>query len=354
MPRRGSRAPSAIPTTPSRVSRPATRCSRAATLAGAREHFETALVLADLDPAAARDATERLRTNYPEWRTRRVVAVQVLADEALRADPAWRFQLRFAWIGVSQALAPLLDVSFVVTSVAPFRSAGAGYDLPSITAAARAQHPALPSAEGVLCVATGVPAPKQPGAWKAGEAELLGRVLAIRLARGEVASRVLVHEVVHLYGGVHVSPEVDALMNPSGTSLAMDPWNAAILRATRARRFGPDGIEANVLPHVDLGTTIEAYRAALRANVALRNAGIVEALGASGGSVRGAAPGVREATRMDEHLGDVAGLLARLLLRDGQPAGSARMWDAASRLYAPGDPRARIAARNARALAGVD
>jgi tetratricopeptide (TPR) repeat protein len=321
--------------------------------AAARPHLETALVLADLDPSAAHRAAARLRASAPEWRTRRIVPVYALADETLRADPAWRFQLRFAWIGVSQALASLLDVSFVVTGVAPFRSEGAGFDLPAITAAARAQHPALPASDGILFVATGVPAPKQPGAWKAGEAELLGRVLTVRLARGEVASRALAHEVIHLYGGVHVSPDVDALMNPSGTSRAMDPWNAAILRATRARRFGPGGIEANVVPHVDLATTIEAYRAALRANVALRNAGIVEALGESGGSARGAASGLRDAMRLDEHLGDVAAFLAQLLLRDGRPAGAARMWSVAAQLYGPGDPRARIAARNARALAGV-
>jgi tetratricopeptide (TPR) repeat protein len=170
--------------------------------AGAREHFETALVLADLDPVAARDATERLRTNYPEWRTRRVVAVQVLADEALRADPAWRFQLRFAWIGVSQALAPLLDVSFVVTSVAPFRSASAGYDLPAITAAARAvsrtalgrRRPA--SRRGCLAEA----ARRVEGR----QAELLGRVprSGLRAARSQPRARA---QVVHLYGGVHVS-----------------------------------------------------------------------------------------------------------------------------------------------------
>lgn len=318
----------------------------------AREHFETALVLADLDPAAGRRAAGRLRATYPDWRERRVVPVYALADEALRADPAWHFQLRFAWIGVSQALAPLLGVSFVVTGVAPFQSAGAGFDLPAIAAAARAQQPGLPS-DGIVFVATGLPTPKQPGTWKAGEAELLGRSLAVRLARGEVSSRVLAHEVIHLYGGVHVSPEVDALMNPSGTSLAMDPWNAAILRATRARRFGPGGIEENVLPHVALAATIAAYRSALRANVALRNAGIVEALGESGGSVRGAASGVRRAMDLDEHLGDVASFLAQLLLRDGQPAGAARMWDVAARLYAPGDARSRIAARNARSLAGV-
>ncbi|RIL06851.1 MAG: hypothetical protein DCC71_05125, partial [Proteobacteria bacterium] len=319
--------------------------------AGAREHLETALALADLDAATGVRAAERLRAAYPDWRARRVVWVHALADEMLRADPAWRFQLRLSWMALSQALDPLLGVRFALASAAPFRSAGAGFDLPPITRAALAQAGRLP-ADGVVFVATGRPVPRVQGSWKRGEAELLGRVLAVRLARGEVTSRVLAHEVVHLFGGVHVNPDVDSLMNPSGESRVLDPWNAAILRATRGRGFGPGGIEANVLSRIDLDATLAAYRGALRANFALRNAGVAEALAGPGGSLRAGAADVRSATALDEHLGDVASFVAQLLLHDGQRAGAALMWDAAGRLYGPADARGRRALRNAQALAG--
>jgi len=316
----------------------------------AREHLESALVLADIDPASGRRAAELLREHFAEWRERRVVWVHAFADEVLRGDPAWRFQVRFAWLSVSQALEPLLGVRFVVADLGEFRSEGAGFDLSPILEAGRRQNPGLPQ-QGVVAFFTGRPSPRAAGAWKQGEAELLGRVLAVRLARGEVASRVLAHEVLHLYGAVHVNPEVDALMNPAGQSLALDPWNAAIVKATRGREFGPGGIEANVLPHVDLATMIAAYRAALGANVAMRNAGVVEALEAGGGSARAAAPQARVAMQLDEHLGDVANLVAQLLVRDGRPAAAAQAWENAARLYGPATPRGRRALQNARALA---
>ena len=315
----------------------------------AREHLESALVLADLDPASGRRAAELLRTHFADWRERRVVWVYAFADEVLRENPAWRFQLRFAWLSISQALEPWLGVRFAVAGLGTFRSEGAGFDLSPILAAGRRQNPGLPQ-QGVVAFFTGRPSPRAAGAWKLGEAELLGRVLAVRLARGEVASRVLAHEVLHLYGAVHVNPEVDALMNPSGRSLALDPWNAAIVGATSGRDFGPGGIDANVLPHADLATLIAAYRAALGANVAMRNAGVAEALEAGGGSARAAAPQARVAMQLDEHLGDVANLVAQLLVRDGRPAAAVQAWETAAQLYGPATPRGRRALQDARAL----
>jgi len=143
---------------------------------------------------------------------------------------------------------------------------------------------------------------------------------------------------------------VESLMNPSGHSVVVDPWNAAIVRATRGRSFGPGGIDANVLPHVDVAATIAAYEGALRANLTMRNTGVVDAMQANAGSVRAAAPALREAMQLDEHLGDVTSFVAQLLLRDGRPDGAARMWELSARLYPPGDPRGRAAERNARAV----
>ena len=318
--------------------------------ADAREHLESALVLSDLDPASGARAAALLRERFEDWRARRIVPVHAYADEVLREDPAWRFQLRFAWLVLSKALEPLLGVRFVVVDFGVFRSAGAGLDLAPIVAAGLRQHPEA-SSNGVVFFATGRPVPRARGAWRQGQAELLGRVLGVRLARGEVSSRVLAHEVLHLYGAVHVNPEVESLMNPSGRSLTVDPWNTAIVRATRDRRFGPGGIEANLLSHADLGATIAAYRVALGANVALRNAGVTAALEASQGSLRAAAPQVRNAVQLDEHLGDVADLVAQLLLRDGRPAAAVRAWETAAALYGVESPRGRRARRNAVAIA---
>jgi tetratricopeptide (TPR) repeat protein len=318
-------------------------------LARANDHLESALVLADLDPTSGLRAAALLHEHAPAWRARRVVWVHAFADEVLREEPAWRFQQRFAWLSVSQALEPLLGVRFVVVSLGSFQSAGAGLDLSPIFESGRRQHPEVPES-GVVAFATGRPSPRAAGFWRQGVAELLGRFLAVRLARGEVVSRVLAHEVLHLFGGVHVNPDVDSLMNPSGRSLVIDPWNAGIVAATRARDFGPGSIETNVLAHADLDHLIAAYRAALGSNVALRNAGVVEALEGARGSVRAAAPKAREAMQLDEHLGDIASLVAQLLLRDGRRAGAASLWETSARLYGPETARGRRARQNARAL----
>ena len=92
------------------------------------------------------------------------------------------------------------------------------------------------------------------------------------------------------------------------------------------------------------------WRDALQANVAMRNAGILDALEANAGSARASAAQIGAATVIDEHLGDVASLLAQLLLRDGRRAQATQMWIAAGRLYGPADPRGAAALRNARAL----
>jgi tetratricopeptide (TPR) repeat protein len=315
----------------------------------ARAHLEFALALSDLDPASGQRAAALLHEHFDDWRARRIVPVHAYADEVLRVDPAWRFQLRLAWLAVSQALDPLLGVSFVVVDQGAFQSAGAGLDLGPIIASGLRQHPEAPTS-GVVFFATGRPIPRAAGSWQRGQAALLGNVLGVRLAPGEIASRVLAHEVMHLFGAIHLNPEVESLMNPSGDSFVVDPWNAAIVRATRVRSFGPGGIEANVLSRVDRSATIAAYAAAFGTNVTLRNAGIVAALDANQGSARAAAPQARSAVQLDAHLGDVADLIAHLLLRDGQPAAAVRAWETAAALYGPDSTQGRRAQRNALAV----
>ena len=83
----------------------------------------------------------------------------------------------------------------------------------------------------------------------------------------------------------------------------------------------------------------------------MRNAGVVEALAGRRrlGARRGAAA-LRAAMQLDEHLGDVTSFVAQLLVRDGRPAARRRCGSCSARLYGPGDPRARVAERNARAV----
>jgi hypothetical protein len=85
-------------------------------------------------------------------------------------------------------------------------------------------------------------------------------------------------------------------------------------------------------------------------NLALRNAGVVDALEESRGSVRGAAHPIRRAIALDAHLGDVASFVGELLRRDGHPRAAAHLFEIAGQLYGTGDPRGRRAFERARAL----
>lgn len=312
--------------------------------AEAARRLESVLWLADLDPSSARAAWALLTRLDPAWSERRAVPVHSFADESIRAHPGWEFRLRLAWLAVSQALDPVLGVRFLPAAMGVFSSRESSAVLEAIDAAFRAQAGPT-AAEGVLAAFTERPPPRR-GAQRLGQAEFLGRRMAVRLETQPGPSRVLVHEVLHLYGGVHVADDVESLMNPSGAALVLDPLNARIARELRARRFHGD-LETDVFPFIDLEATTRAYEAALRANLRLRRAGMVEAIEAAATSryeARRVAGRVRE---LDPHLGDVARFVSLLLWRDERRASAASLLEVAARLYGPRTAEGRRAARDA-------
>jgi len=288
----------------------------------------------------------------PERRAWRTVPVHSWADETIRRQPGWRFRVRLAWLGASRALGPLLETYFVPAEIGSFASQGASDALDTIDAAFRAQTARAP-AEGVLAAFTERAPPRAAGPQRLGQAEFLGRHLAVRLlpetAAGPAASHVLLHEVLHLYGAVHVNPDVASLMNPTGDATGLDRMNARIVRETRVRTFHGD-LERDVLDRIDLEATTLAYEDAMRANFAMRQAGLIEALQAAATSpveARHAAVRVRE---LDPHLGDVARFVALLLLRGDKPASAAMLLETAAQLYGPGTARGREAAAQAETI----
>jgi tetratricopeptide (TPR) repeat protein len=307
--------------------------------------LESILWLADLDPGAASAAWVLLVRLDPAWRGRRAVRVDSWADESIRAHPGWRFRLRLAWLAASQALDPLLGVRFLPATLQEFASRDAPASLEAIDAAFRAQVARAP-AEGILAAFTERAPPRGRGAQRLGQAEFLGRRLIVRLESEPGASRVLLHEVLHLYGGVHVADDVESLMNPAGGALSLDPLNARIVRELRGRRFH-GALDPDVFAVVDLEATTRAYEEALRTNLALRRAGLAEAVEDAAGSrvaARRAAARVRE---LDPHLGDVARFVSRLLWRGGRPASAASLLEVAARLYGPRTPQGRQAGEDA-------
>jgi tetratricopeptide (TPR) repeat protein len=306
---------------------------------------ESLLWLADLDPGTAGEAWSLLVRLDPAFRDWRVVRVDSFADESIRAHPGWQFRLRLAWLGVNRALGPLLEVCFLPITLRGFSSRGASDSLEAIDAAFRAQTPRVPE-EGVLAAFTERAAPRASGGQRLGQADFLGRRLSVRLETQPGPSRVLLHEVLHLYGAVHLADDVESLMNPSGEASGLDELNARIAREIRVRRFRGD-LESDVLDVVDLEGTTRAYEDALRTNLLLRRAGLAEAMQLATRSPLEARRTATQVRELDPHLGDVARFVSLLLWRGEKPASAAFLLETAARLYGPRTARGRQAAEEA-------
>jgi hypothetical protein len=242
----------------------------------------------------------------------------------------------------------VLDTRFVPIAIDSFEVAESPGDLDSIHEAFRASTRA--PAAGILAAVTEHAIPDDLAVAKKGVAELLGRTLVVRVSPGSTESRVLAHEILHLYGAIHVLDGVDTLMNPTGTSFVLDAPSIRIVRALRNRAFGPGGIEKNVLPWIDLAETVAAYRAALSVNLKMREAGIMDAMGLRGGPSHQVERRVQQATQLDPHLADVARLVAVLMIADGRRSEALPLLKLSSQLYGETNPRGREVAEEARLL----
>ena len=294
--------------------------------------------LADVDPGASRAAIQELSEIDPAWKKRIVVPVHVYADQSVRAEPGWRARMRLVWRSLSVALDPLLHLLFIPVSISEFDSSGSSSTLAGIEQAFRRTAGVLPSS-GMIAAFTDRQPPEGGGMWRLGVAEFLGRVMVMRLAPGEISSRTLAHEAMHVFGAVHVSDERGSLMNPSGNSLNIDPSNIEITRLMRTRRFGPGGMDANVIPYVDVPKLSRAYVGALSRNLKARSRGLKEADRSRGESRYIASQLGQDATSMDTNLGDVSAFTAVLMLRQGRHEDAIALFSAAGRLYGPNTPR---------------
>jgi hypothetical protein len=278
-----------------------------------------------------------------------VVPVITWADESVTGHPGWRGRVRALWRGVSDTLGPILDTAYVPVSIRTFSSVGADDRLASIDREWRlAQAPAPP--QGILAGFTERGVPRQTGTWRLGQADFVGRRLLVRLEPGATASRPLVHELLHLYGAVHVADDLPSIMNPSGGTSTLDPGNARIVEELRLRRFIDAGPAVTLLENADAGALTEAYAAALRRNLSFRRLGVIEGLAARSESRILAAQKIRAAASLDDHLGDVSRFLAQLLLAQQRVGEAADLLEIASILYGLDSSQGRESARDAEAL----
>ena len=94
-----------------------------------------------------------------------------------------------------------------------------------------------------------------------------------------------------------------------------------------------------VMASPDIAEATSAYRRVLRANLAFRRLGVMEALEQNPDSRIGAKRAAQSSLALDSHLADVSRFVARLLVANEQPAGSILLLETAARLYGPRTPR---------------
>lgn len=320
--------------------------ARSALLAGRPELaaplLEKVAWLGDVDPGATAEALELLAAVDPDAPAR-AVPVHVYANAGARADEGWRFRIRTRWANVSTSLARVLGSRFVVLGIEPFE-AGTGADIPSgFASLVRVEAPEYGIVAGMLGESATQGADGSERAdRRVGAAEFLGRRLLVRLEPGAPGERLLAHEILHLYGAVHVPASSASLMNSTGDSQVVDAANRRILMLTRERIFGPGGVERNLLPGLDLSAAIDAWGGALRLDLALRGPELARAVAASGLTPGAAGP--------DPHLGDVAHWVAALLVAEGRRDEGALLLDAASALHGSQTAAGRAEAERARGL----
>jgi hypothetical protein len=291
-----------------------------------------------------------LRQIDPAWATRRIVRVHCYADESVREDPHWRWRLRLLWLTLSRALGPILDTAFVPVSLKAFRSERGGPDLLSIDAAMRRQVDDSPE-QGIVAVFTQRSVPSDGREWRSGQAELLGERMVIRLVPETTMSRTMVHETLHLYGGVHLSTEFDSLMNPGGGSLQVDELNLRIALLTRERRFYRDvGIEGDVLRYTDSDELLAAYLQLLEFNLRPRNRDLLRANDESTRSKALAAQLTWEATELDDHMAQVSEFLGRLYLRRNRLEDARNFYELAAKLHGLGTVEGQAAREEVRRI----
>jgi len=313
------------------------------------ESLERAVWLFDLDPQSAASAVDLLTQISERWHGRPIVPVHLYADEAIRAEVDWKFRLRTALLSAANTLADPIGVRLVTASVSGFDSADVPADLGSIHAAFT-RVTASPPGPGILAAFTARPFPETHGETKRGIAEFLGRRLTVRFPPPEWKSRALAHEILHLYGAMHVSDDVESLMNPSGDSLKLDSLSHRTVTAMRWRSFESGRLDQDILPRVDLHEVIDAYLDVLGTNLAFRQLAIDE-ITRPGQPSRGAsADRVHERERQDPELADVMRIVAALMLSDGRRTEAVSLFETAAHLYGRETQRGAAASRHAEEL----
>jgi tetratricopeptide (TPR) repeat protein len=198
----------------------------------------------------------------------RVVRIKAVADEAFRENEDWEKEIRGHLAWSDEKLRELAGIGLELVAVKPWRTHG-GSAMTLLLDELRAGVE-KDGAEAVIGF-TGHPPPaamtflagaptRYPLPFTTGIAFPLGdRAVIRRTDWPELTRHTLIHEVAHLFGGLHVEEESILETDTNRMSFRLDPFNRRVLDLTRDRDFDREVWE---IPRDELAALVALYRQA--------------------------------------------------------------------------------------------
>lgn len=198
----------------------------------------------------------------------RVVRIKAVADEAFREKKNWEKEIREHLAWSDEKLRELADIGLDLVAVEPWRT----HQSSAMTLLLNELRAGVEKdgAEAVIGF-TGHPPPatmrylrgssvRYPVPFTAGIAFPLGdRAVVRRTQWKELTRHTLIHEIAHLFGGLHVNEKSILGTDAEGMSFQLDPFNRQVLDLTRDRSFDR-GIRE--IPRDELTALLDLYRRA--------------------------------------------------------------------------------------------
>lgn len=197
--------------------------------------------------------------------TVRVLQVKAVADETFRERDDWEREIREHVAWADEKMRELTAVGFELVAVEPWTTHG-GSSMTLLLSELRAGVP-KDGADAVFGF-TGHPPPATmsllPGGmvtyplpFTAGIAFPLGdRVVIRRTEMSTLTRHTLIHEVAHLFGGLHVDDRSILETDTNRMSFRLDPFNERVLALTRSRDFD---VDVRQMPRGEIAALVDLY-----------------------------------------------------------------------------------------------
>ncbi len=198
----------------------------------------------------------------------RVIRVKAVADEAFREKTDWEAEIREHLAWSDERLREIAGIGLDLVAVGPWRT----HQSSAMTLLLDELRTGVEKDGAEVVIGfTGHPPPvamtflpggpvRYPVPFATGIALPLGdRAVVRRTGLNELTRHTLIHEIAHLFGGLHVRDESILETDTDRMSFRLDPFNRRVLDLTRDRSFD---LGVREIPRGELVALVDLYRRA--------------------------------------------------------------------------------------------